>query len=248
MTIRLHSAWSDAGRGHHLRMRSITRTVSYLLSAEAEHRLWPPDIGTGRVAIVRGSDRSSRQVREAVRVGATHHEWSLLDLAAVPEFGRIPVAADIRMVVAGHASLLAAARRCAAFWRCGVLAPATVATPSTWESLVLHPAPAVAISTSHDWYDHAAEHWALHGELAVRRDAGQWERVEEIVVHPHGDGTLVTRDGREPALVRTSVTIRVGRAARGTIDGHAQTFPAGEYTCLPQRDRFHQVLGPGPQT
>ncbi|PXY17042.1 hypothetical protein [Prauserella flavalba] len=246
MTIRLHSAWSDSGRGRHLRLRSLTRAVSYLVSDEAEHRLWPANIGTGRVAVIRDAGHDSRQIRDAVRAGATG-QWSLLDLAAVPEFGRIPVAGDIRLVVAGDASLMAAARRCAAFWRCGVLAPATVATVATWENLVLRPTPAVAISTSHDWYDHTAERWALHGELAIRHDTGQQERVEDLVVHPHEHGILVTRHRRDPHLVRTSMTIRIEQAATGTIDGHPQTFPAGEYTCAPQQDRFHQVLGPGTQ-
>ncbi|OXM72277.1 MULTISPECIES: hypothetical protein [Amycolatopsis] len=248
MTIRLHSAWFDAGRSRQVRLRSLRRTVSYLLGAEAEHRLWPENIGTGRVAVVRDFDHDSRQIRNAVRAGADVRGWSLLELPVIPGFGQIPVAADIRVVVPGHESLTAAARRCAAFWRCGVLAPATAGTLASPASLVLHPAPAVALSSSHDWYDHAAERWALRGELAFRCGTGQWERAEDVLVHPHDEGVLMGWRGWDRHLVPEPVTIRIERAAGGTLDGHAQTFPSGEYLCVPQRDRFHQVFWPGVQT
>ncbi|WP_410582617.1 hypothetical protein [Amycolatopsis sp. lyj-108] len=245
MTIRLHGAWSDAGRNRHLHLQAITRAISLLLKTDPDRTAWPAGIGSGRVAVVRGPDRESRQVRDAVRAAVTQTQGALLDLPSVPDFGRIPVAGDIRFVVAGHASLFAAARRCAAFWRCGVLTPATAAAIAITETFALRSTPAAAISTSYDWYDHCARNWTLKGDLSLRTTTGEWTRATDVVLRPSPAGLLVTtpygetlQEGIEP------LAIRAEQAVSGTIDGHEQVFPGGEYTCVFQDARVHQFLGP----
>ncbi|PXY17051.1 hypothetical protein [Prauserella flavalba] len=251
MTIRLYTAWSDAtqeraGRSP-IRDAAIRAALLHLLADNtAAIRRPPSDTPARRVALIGGFDRGSRAVRAAVKAAATGHGWPLLDLPTVPAFGAIPPADDIAVVVAANPAVSQAAHRCAAFWRCRVLDPAV--DPA---DLACRERPAVAVTTADGLCDHSASRWEISGSLTYRTRTGPATGVTAIAVEPGTDGIVIDRvhgDRHERArLGTTSLVLRVDLPTEGTIDGHAQIFPAGTYTFVAQPERYGHLALPGEQ-
>jgi hypothetical protein len=194
------------------------------------------------VAVVRGFDRDSRVLRDAVHGAAARRGWSVLDLPAVPAFGGIPVADDVGLVVAVRPLLVPVAERCAAFWRCSVLDPAAAAAVygAGW-----HPRSALTVMTSGGLYDMAASRFELSGPSRYRGEGQPAMGASAIAVAPHSTGVLFERiaegDTRTVRTVDAALTVDLDEPTCGTIDGHPQLFPAGEYTMTALQQRYYRI-------
>lgn len=98
--------------------------LEHLLDPATATEVFPDGARSGRVAVVRGFDVSSREFRGTIGDLADARGLSVLDLPSAPAFGAVPAHEDVRLVVVARSSLLAQAERCAAFWGAPVLGPA----------------------------------------------------------------------------------------------------------------------------
>ena len=247
--MRLYFAWTDASskatqRQGHLRSRAVREAVEYLLNPEAEIALRQTGDDQGRIAIVHGWDEGGRAVGDAVRAAAVSHGWAVLDLPTVPDFGCLPLADDIRLVIAANASLIPIATRCAAFWGCCMLDAATAASDPL--SFTTRAAPALAVAATGSLSDYVTSRWEITGSFSYHGQVGPQVAATAIGIEPSSDGILFDQvvDGRYDSahLVRSSMAIHLDRATEGSIDGHPGVFPAGKYTFVPQARQFHRIV------
>jgi hypothetical protein len=244
VTTRLHIT-SEAAGGYRVRREapSLAAAVNHLLDPVTTYPGWSPDRSPGRVAVVRGFDRDSRALRDAVRGAAARRGWPVLDLPAVPAFGGIPVADDVGLVVAVRPLLVPVAERCAAFWSCLMLDPVAASAGvhrANWQSRS-----ALTVTTSRGQYDTVASRFELSGPSRYRGEGKPAMGASAIAVAPHSTGVLVERiaegDTRTLRAVDTSLTIHLEEPTRGTIDGYPQLFPAGEYTMTALPQRYYRI-------
>ncbi len=153
----------------------------------------------------------------------------MLDLPTIPAFGRIPVTDDIGLVVAVRP----------------VLDPAAASQGmrgADWQ-----PRPALAVTTSEGQYDTIASRFELSGPSRYHRERDPTATTAAIAVEPAVTGVLVERiagcDRKTLRTVDTSLTVRLEEPTRGTIDGHPQLFPVGEYTVTALPRRYFRVAG-----
>ena len=109
------------------------------------------------------------------------------------------------------------------------------------------PRPALAVTTSEGQYDTIASRFELSGPSRYHRERDPTATTAAIAVEPAVTGVLVERiagcDRKTLRTVDTSLTVRLEEPTRGTIDGHPQLFPVGEYTVTALPRRYFRVAG-----
>ena len=246
MTIRLHATSAEDTTRYRIRREaaSLAAAVDHLLDPATAHPVWPTSRSPGRIAVIRGFDRDSRALRDAVGVAAALRGWSVLDVPAVPSFGTIPVADDIGFVVAVRHILTPVAQRCAAFWRSPMLDPGAAAAGV--QDVIWQSRPALSLATSGGLYDNVASRFELSGTSRYRTEGRPEAVTSAIAVEPTSSGIRVERlTGNHDETARTmdpSLTIRLDDPTPGTIDGHPQLFPAGDYTITALPQRYHRIV------
>ncbi|MEV6712598.1 hypothetical protein AB0M48_11205 [Lentzea sp. NPDC051208] len=183
------------------------------------------------MAVVRGFEKHSREIRGTVRdiAGALQHR--VLDLPTDPRFGAIP-AVDVRAVVATRPSLVPTAARCAAHWGCRLIEP--VAHPADSATFRLRPAPALSIQTADGLRDRISDRFQLDGLIHYQVADLPEVLARVLAVEPQGNrmrlchrDTDGRRDRSEPA--GAVLRLRLDEPTPGVIDGHQQIFPVGDY-------------------
>ncbi|GAB3506967.1 hypothetical protein [Amycolatopsis cihanbeyliensis] len=221
-----------------------TAVRALLEHAAAGHGVLGTGVAPGRIGLVRGFDHASRAVRDELRAASTSHGWSMLDLPTVPGFGTIPVADDMRLVVVAHRSLVPVAERCAACWDCHLLDPGAVGTATS--SYALRDAPALAVTTAGGAGDSIASRFELSGSVTCRSEGLPDVVASAVAVQPNGAGLLLEHltGGRRGTVRMVDTTLRLDlpEPTRGTLDGHPQLFPAGEYAITTGTRRVRRVV------
>ncbi|WP_157596942.1 hypothetical protein [Saccharomonospora saliphila] len=204
----------------------------------------PADGRNGTVALLRGFDRDSRELRDATRAVARRHGWSLVDLPMVPRVGRMPVADDVQLVVVARPSLRRLAERCAAYWRASVLEPeAVTADPWHWSHRA---ATAVDLITPEGGRDSIASRLDLSGSLAYGVSGSARTAATELSVEVSDSGVVVRYAGEAGRGLRYprggSLTITLDEPARGTLDGDPHLFAPGRYQLTRRRRAFDRIV------
>ncbi|RAS64796.1 hypothetical protein C8D87_105289 [Lentzea atacamensis] len=92
---------------------------------------------------------------------------------------------------------------------------------------------ALRIQTADGTRDHVVKRIEFDGAIQYRLADGPEACARLLVVEPHGDHMRLRRrgfDGRcGDGATSGALRLRLGEAATGTIDGHPQIFPAGDY-------------------
>ncbi|WP_216215690.1 hypothetical protein [Amycolatopsis aidingensis] len=233
MTTRLFVDGSYVPAGYRRRHGSFVRaTVHNVLALAASgDEVFGTVAAPGRIGVVRGFDRMSRATRDEVRAVARRYGWSVLDLPTVPGFSAIPVAEDVTVVVPARRSLDPVAERCASFWNCCLLDTTAPGVAST--SYVVRTAPALAVTTEAGQHDSITSRFELSGPAVYRSEGLPDVVVSAIAVQPSGSGFVVDHQVGDrlgsTRMVDTTLWLTLAEPVPGTIDGHSQLFPAGEY-------------------
>lgn len=170
---------------------------------------------SARIAIVRGFDKGSRNVRAALAELARTEAGGFVDVAPVPSFGQIPAAEHVGLVVVTRDSLLAGAQRCAAYWGARVIAADTLLGGG---ELVEEQCFALRVNRG-DVADTVTSGLYLDGEVDI-----DGARHSRLTVEPATDGVLLGDQ-----VVRGPITAELENSTMGGLDGEPQMFAKGGY-------------------
>lgn len=224
-------------------LRSPVRSVvENLLGGDGQHRLWPGQSQSGRVAVVRGFDVGSREFRGAIRDAAAAQGWSSIDLPVTPAFGALP-AGEVRLVVVARASLLPLGERCAAHWGAHLLGPAVAVTdPSVFSQ---RSAPGLRATSAAGARDAVAARLSISGPARYRIGGGPQIAAESLALEPSTAGILVESGTREATGLRMAerpLEFELDREAEAMLDGHPTMLAPGRYTVTARPTAFHRVV------
>ncbi|MBA0127460.1 hypothetical protein H0B56_18090 [Haloechinothrix sp. YIM 98757] len=251
MTVRAHTAAAPvSGDARNERGLAVRPAIDALLDPATRPRQWPRDIPAGRLAVVRGFDRGSREFRAAVRDAAHSWEWPVLDVAGTPAFGAVPDGHDVRLVVAQRAAQLPLARRCAARWAALLLGPDC--PPADPTSLVARPVPALSVRSAREGgtvYDSVATRLSVSGPVGCHVSGAAREITTALAVEPTAAGILVESspqaDTSSLRIATRQVDFRLEEPAEATLDDHPQLLAPGDYTVSLHAGAYHRLV-PGP--
>lgn len=241
MTIRPRS--TSPGSTSRSTLRSPVRSVvENLLAGNGQHRLWPGEPKSGRVAVVRGFDVGSREFRGAIRDAATARGWSSIDVPVTPGFGALP-AGEVRLVVVARASLLPLGERCAAHWGAHLLGPEVAITdPSALSHCSV---PGLRVTSATGAHDAVAARLSISGPARYRIGGGPQITAESLALEPSAAGILV-ESGTPPTtglrMAERPLDFELDREAEAVLDGHPTTLPPGRYTVTARPAAFHRVV------
>ncbi|SNR93948.1 hypothetical protein SAMN06265360_1389 [Haloechinothrix alba] len=251
MTVRAHTAAAptsgDVRSEHGLAVRPA---IDALLDPARRPRQWPQNASAGRLAVIRGFDRGSREFRAAVRDVAHSWEWSVLDVAGTPAFGAVPDGHGVRLVAAQRAAQLPLARRCAARWASLLLGPDCLAADPA--ALAARPAPALTVRSDREdgtAFDSVATRLSVSGPVGCHVSGAAREFTTSLAMEPTAAGILVESspqaDTSSLRIATRQVTFRLEEPTEATLDDHPQLLAPGDYAVSLHANAYHRLV-PGP--
>lgn len=248
MTVRAHTATATAsGEIRNHREGPVRQAIDALLDPAGRAPQWPQDTSTGRLAVVRGFDKGSREFRAAVRDVAHNWERSVLDVAGTPAFGAVPDGHDVRLVAVARAAQLPLARRCAARWAALLLEPDCL--PADPASLVVRPAPALSVRSDREGGtvpDSVATRLSVSGPVGCHISGSTLEITTSLAVEPTAAGILVESSSQADIsnlrIAARQVTFRLEEPAEATLDDHPQLLAPGAYTVTLHANAYQRLV------